>query len=233
MKNLLFMAIAVSAMSLPMVHATTVGFSPAPTARTVRNASDTTTLATTSLVWAGNFTNGSGSFSLNSALSLGANVTAVETAGGWKQFSLDSSTGLVNAGVTGTVGISPIGKVSGSVTDNNAGATKADFFNGKDVYLWIFNAPTVAGATEMGIFRATSADVPWTFPTNANGLGDTVTFSTIPANATIAAIGGFGSTPVGQLNLSNNFNVAPVPEPSTMAFGLLTAGAAIYSRRRR
>lgn len=217
---------------LSPAHATTVGFSPVPGARTVRNFADTATLATTSLVWAGNFANGA-TFSLNNTQSLQANVTAVMASGGWNQFSLDTSTNTLNADVTGNFGISSLGKVNGSVTDNNAGATKADYFNGKNVYVWIFNAPTVAAATEMGIFRATTATVPWTFPTNANGLGDTVTFSTTSSGASIAAFGGFGSASATQLNLTNNFNVVPVPEPATVSFGLLTTGVALYARRRR
>jgi hypothetical protein len=60
-------------------------------------------------------------------------------------------------------------------------------------------------------------------------------FSTTSAGApTIAAIGGFG-TGGSTLKLTGQFNtpVAPVPEPSTALFGLLTLFVTATSRKRR
>jgi hypothetical protein len=53
------------------------------------------------------------------------------------------------------------GKVSGAVT-NGGGEDDDSFFNGRDIYIWIYNAATQAAATGYGIFRA----VGQTFPVN-------------------------------------------------------------------
>ncbi len=212
-----------------VASATTIGFSPVPTARNVRNSSNALLNDTNTLVLAGAFS--SSNFSLNNTLSLAANVTAVMAAGGWKQFGLDTVTNASVASVD-SLGITATGKLGGQVTDNNFVSTQADFFNNKPVYVWIFNAPTIAAATEMGIFRAPAAATPWVFPTNAGGVGDTVTFSTTNSTS-IAAIGNFGTEASGLLQLTSDFNVSPVPEPTTLIFGLLTGVAAIYSRLRR
>ncbi len=232
MRKSLLLATLLFAISLPMARATTIGFGAVPTARTVVDASLATVTNASSLVLAGTFANQS--FTLQSGMSLAANVTAVMASGGWEQFGLDTTTSTLNAGVTSTLGLNPTGKVGGSVTDNNSGATKADFFNNKPLYLWVFNASTIGAATQMGIFRATTATTPWTFATNAGGVGDSTTFSTTPAAASvISAIGGFG-TAGSQLQLTDQFNVGPpVPEPSTLAFGVFTVLAALSSRKRR
>lgn len=232
MKKLSSLVAVLSVIFVAIAHATTIGFGPQPTARTVKDTSGVQ-LAAGSLVLAGSFANTS--FSLNNTLSLQANVTAAMASGGWKQFGLDTSTGDPVAGRIDTLGISTLGKLGGQVTDNNINIpTQADFFNNKQVYVWIFNAPSVAAATEVGIFHATTATLPWVFPTNAAGVGDTITFSTTNSGAaTIAAIGGFGTAAPSLMQLTNNFSVAPVPEPTTAIFGLLTGIAAVYSRRRR
>lgn len=230
-KSFLFAALLL-ATSLPMARATTITYGAVPTARTVVDASSTLVTNASSLVLSGTFANES--FSINTGMSLAANFAAAAANGGWEQFGLDTVTDTTNTAVTSTLGLSATGRVGGSVTDNNAGATKADFFNNKPLYLWVFNASTVGTATQMGIYRATSATTPWTFPTNAGGVGDTQTYSTTSAAAPIIqAIGGFGSTPAGQLKLTDSFNLAPVPEPSTLAFGVFTVLAAFSSRQRR
>ena len=107
MKSLLILAIVFATTLYPSAYGTTVGFSPFSGPRTVRDASNTALADTNSLVWAGTFS--SESFTLNNALSLGANVSAVKTAGGWNQFSLDTVTNTVNSGVTSTLGLNAAG----------------------------------------------------------------------------------------------------------------------------
>ena len=229
MKKTLIITAMLSMVGASVSNATTVTFGGVPTARTAVNTAGST-LTAGSLVWAGTFA--SEGFSLNSGVSLQSNVTAVTSAGSWKQFTLDPTTGLPDSGIVNNLTITGSGKAGGTVTDNNT--PQADFFNSKPVYLWIFNATTVGAATEMGIFRATTATTPWTFPVNAGGIGDTVSLSSTPSGApTVAAIGGFGSTPGSQFKLTDNFSVAPVPEPSTFAAGAMLALAAMGMRRRR
>ncbi len=211
-----------------LTHATTATFSGVPTARTVVDSS-LVTVATSGLVWVGTF--GNETFSFNPALSVAANVAAMTTAGVWHQFGLDTMTNLPNAGATSTIAISPTGKIRNSVTDNNLGTTKAEFFNNLPLYLWIFNASTPATSTEMGIFRApTGATQPWTFAPNDGGVSDNRTYSTASdTTPTITAIGGAGSTNANQLILA-----AAVPEPSVIALsglaGLFMLGIRTRSR---
>lgn len=232
MKRLLLSISVIPTFFVSVCNASTVGFGPIPTARTVRNSSSNALNDTNSLVWIGAFANQS--FTINSAASLSSNVASVMASGGWNQFGLDSVSGTPNDGIISSLGISASGKIGGSVQDNSFGATKADFFNSKGIYVWIFNAPTVNAATEMGIYRASGATPPWTFPTNAGGVGDAVTYSTTSSSApTIAAIGGFGSTTSSAFQLTNNFSVVPVPEPSSMLIGVFTCISAVNLRRRR
>jgi hypothetical protein len=228
-------AAAVAMTSLQTAQATSVTFSGAPTARTVVT-SNSAQVATPGLAWIGAFSNPS-SFTINSGLSLQQNVSNVMASGGWKQFLLDPATGVVDGDATSSLIVSGIGKVGGQVTDNNGTVgqgERASFFDGKPIFLWLFNGTTVSNSSEMGIFRATSALVPWVFPTNANGVGDSVTLSTTSGGASsIAAIGGFGATSSSQFALTNNFNVAPVPEPTTFAVGVFTGLVVIGTRRRR
>lgn len=231
MKTSLFFVAASLAALLPTAHASSVTFGAIPTARTVVDASSA--MVTSGLVWVGTFTNLGGVASLDSGLTLAQNVANVKTTGGWKQFTFDPATGLVDSPVTNTMSISGSGKVGGGVTDDNgtpSTSQKASFFDNKDLYLWLFNGDS----SQMGIFRATDATIPWKFPINNNGLGDSVTLSsTTSAAPTVVAIGGFGSAPIGQFQLTNNFAAAPVPEPSTFAAGAMLMLAAMGVRRRR
>lgn len=227
-KSLLLVALVITA-TLPVARATSIVFGGVPTARTVVNAA-LVTAPPGSLVMAGTFA--SQAFTINSGVSLAANVASVMSTGGWKQFTLDPSNGLPDPGITNSLTISSIGKVGGTLTDNNS--PQADFFNGKPLYLWVFNGTTIGNSTQMGIYRATTATPPWSFPINAGGLGDGTTYSTTNSGAaTIAAIGGFGSTTPSQFKLTDQFNISSLPEPSTAAFGILMAFSAVTSRRRR
>ena len=125
------------------------------------------------------------------------------------------------------------------MTDNNNGPvtpTKADFFNGKQIYLWLFNGPSIAAATQMGIFTSTDAIVPWTFKTNAGGVGDSSSLSTVgtggtPGAPTMVAAGtvGVGSTSSTTLQLV----ASTVPEPSVLALGGVAGLGMLASRKRR
>jgi len=204
-----------------------VTFGGVPTARTVVAADGITTI-NTGLVWVGSF--GNEAFSFNPALTVADNVSAITTTGTWRQFGLDTATNLLNAGVSGSLTLSLTGKIGGSITDNSSGATKADFFNNRLLYLWIFNASTTASATEMGIFRATAASPAWNFPPNAGGLGDGLTYGTTTgAAATITALGSAGSSTSGTLQLA-----AAIPEPSVGALlGLAFLGLAASKHKFR
>jgi hypothetical protein len=198
--------------------ATTVTFSSVPTSRTVVDASSST-LAAGDLIWVGTFA--SESFSFNSSLSLSANISAIESAGGWSQFTTS----------TASISSSPAGKLGGTVSDTSSAA---DSFNGKLIYAWVFNSNSVGTATQMGIFRAgTGATQPWVFPTNGS-VPDTVTLSTTSSSTpTMVAVGGAGSvlsSGAGNMQLS----AASVPEPSTIATLLGGAGLmGLVARRRR
>lgn len=219
------------AASLPAVHATSVTFSGVPSARAVVVDAAGTLVTQGSLVMAGTFVTPA-NIHLDSSMSLAANYNTNTANAGWKQFTLDPSTGLLDTGATNNITISSIGKVGGTATDN--ASPQADFFNSKTVYLWIFNAATVGAATEMGIYTATTATPPWVFPTNANGVGDTVTLSTTSSGSpVIAALGGFGTTSSTRFQLTDQFNVSAVPEPGTLGAGLFVGLVGICMRPRR
>jgi hypothetical protein len=152
---------------------------------------------------------------------------------GWEQFGLDTTSNLANSGVSSTLDFSILSsqaRLGGTITDNNTGATKADFFNGRKIYVWAFNADTIGAATQMGIFEATSATIPWTFPTNLGGVGDTTTLSTTTGGATLAAFGGVGSISGSQLRLEA---IGAVPEPSRAMLAGMGLFAGLVRRRRK
>ena len=236
MKTSLFVVGIISLISFSSLKATTVIFGSNPGNRTINNEAGTAySGATSGSIWIGTFSNEAGfAATANNSLSVAANVAAITTAGGWEQFSMDTVTGLLNASVTTNTldftNIASTARVAGQLTDNTSGATKADFFNGKQIYLWVFNADTVGAATEMGIFEATAATVPWLFPSNGGGVGDSVTLSTLTSGSTIAAVNGVGSISGSELR-TEAFG-AVVPEPSRLML-LGMAGLGVFFRRRR
>jgi hypothetical protein len=209
-------------------QASTVTFSAVPTAR-VFSSEAGVALTTSSSVWVGTFANDSLiAGALNSSLSVSANVAAITAAAGWDQFGFNAATDVASPGATFTMDLNGSGRIGGSVQDNTA---NANFFtSAKNLYLWVFNADTIGAATEMGIFRSTDATVPWTFPTNGLGVGDTTTYSlTAAAAPTLAAVGGVGSMFSAT---APRLEVFGVPEPSRLmllVFGLI----GLISRRCR
>ena len=225
MKRILILMCCVAAVISPVALATTVGFAPLGTARTVVDSLGVT-VPTTGLVMVGNFV--SEGFTFNPLLTIAQNVAAITLAGTWERFGVDTLTDATNPGVTlPGLTINGAGKIGLSLVDGNGGLTQAAYFNNKSLYLWIFNASTVAAATEMGIFRSTDAANTWVFPVHGT-VGDNQTYSTAPGGApTMLAIGGTGSTPVGQMKL------AAVPEPSVLSLGAMAGLGMLASRKRR
>ena len=231
--NLLTCSLAYLAFSAS-AGATTILFGANPGNRTIANeAGANFTTAASGSIWVGTFSNEAGfAATANNALSVATNVANITSAGGWERFGFDTATESQNAGLSSTVDFTitaGIARVGGQITDNVAGATKADFFNGKQVYLWVFNSDDFTTATEMGIFEATAATVPWLFPSNAGGLGDSVTLSTTTGGSTLAAVNGVGSISGTQLR-TEAFGV--IPEPSRIVFLFLGMMGLIIRRRR-
>ncbi|MEO6785281.1 MAG: PEP-CTERM sorting domain-containing protein [Chthoniobacteraceae bacterium] len=214
MKKSVFLSIVASLATLPLASATTVGWGATPSSRSVVQPNSSAVTAG-SEVLIGTFANEN--FSLSSGTVL-ANWTSIMAAGGCSQFASPIFTSSIAGGT----------KVGGQTTDNTGTATA---FNGKTIYLVLFDTTSPNTATEMGIFKATSASPAWVFPNNNNGIGDTQTSlgTDITAAATIVAV---GTTPIGSANSTQLQLAAPVPEPSTLTFGALAALAAAGSRRR-
>lgn len=234
MKTSLIITACLLAASISSLKATTVTFGVVPTSRTVNNEAGVQLTASSSF-WIGSFASeASIAGVVNNSLSVAANVAAITTAGGWEQFTMDTVSGTLNSGAASTLDITAsgqLGRLGGSATDNNVGATKADFFGGKQLYVWVFNADSVGAATEMGIFEATAATVPWLFPANGGGLGDTLLLSTSASGATIAEVGGVGSISGSQLR-TEAFSAVVAPEPSRIVLLGLGALGFVFRRRR-
>jgi hypothetical protein len=205
MKIKSFLAAAVLALwSLASSHATSISLSSTPLGRNVVDAA-LAALADGDLVWIGTFSD-------PGAIG-GAPVVDLANEAGWTQFGSSLQIGSVFGNP---------GKLIGTDTDTSSAA---DFFNGKQVYLWVFNAATAEEATEWGIYTATGASPAWTFPTNGGGIGDLLTLSADAAQLT--AVNGIGSVTADHLQL-----VQAIPEPGTsLLFG--AAGLFFLLLRRR
>ncbi len=141
------------------------------------------------------------------SLSLGS-VANILAAGGWSQF------GSAQSISTNTIGGNHPGKVQGGPIDTSSNAT---FFNGKAVYLVVFNTTSAATATQMGIFYTSlGSPTSWVFPTNGT-VGDSASLAM--DDTSIGAVGGVGST----TSSPQRFVLGTiVPEPT--AFALLAPG---------
>jgi hypothetical protein len=220
----------------PKLQATTLAFSPGPSARVIASSAGVNfTSVTSGSVWLGTFAT-PGAFTANSLLDVSTNVANIISAGGWERFTFDTASATPttqNAGVTSTVDFalfSGVARLGGGATDTTTGATKADFFNGKQVYAWIFNNDDPALATEMGIFTSTA----WSpIPTNGT-VGDSLALGTTTAT-TITAVGGAGSVFTGGTSLTNQLRLGEfnaIPEPSRLL--LISVGfMGLVARRRR
>ena len=169
MKKAILISVHIGLASIPIANATTVGFGNAPSSRVVATSAGVQ-LSTASLVLVGNFQ--SEAFAFVPALSMQVNFNNISAAGNWKQYTMDTVTGTTNSGATSTYAISGTGKLFGSGADITTGLSKADYFNGKNIYVWIFDAATIAASTTMGIYKDTADTAPltpWVFPTNGGG----------------------------------------------------------------
>jgi len=244
-KSILLAALASAAFSFP-AFATTIQFgaSFAGAARQVV-LNDATTPVTFGngtgpgsggLVLAGVFSSG-GSFTYNPALSILANVNNMVSLGGFQPFgfapssysngtwSMDAGTSLYTLGITSNASLS---QVTGKITENTVVGGDADFFNGKQFYLVLFNGTTVSTSTQMGIFNASTT---WTFPTNGNGTSDT---SVALSTGTGTAVSASGNPNAGSVTSSpNQLVLAPSPEPSSLVALLGGSGLLALIRRRR
>lgn len=187
--------------ALNVSHATSVSLSNQPQGRSVVDF-DNLAVPDGSLVLVGTFSN----------ISALANVPPDQLASdaGWTQFGSSLA--------TQTVFGNP-GKLVGTTTDLSAAA-----FNGKPIYLWIFDGPTIASSTSYGVFTASSGVPAWNFPTNNGGIGDLITISA--DDSSLSAVAGLGSVDGAQIRL---VSIASVPEPA--AVGLLGMGIALLLPR--
>ena len=118
-----------------------------------------------------------------------------------------------------------------STVTNNTNSTLALNIAGQQIYYWDFNSPTLAGATQQGIFTA-PGNARWVFPSDAAIPPTTITdLSDVPNTAAGIVVGSFG---VGTANGVPEYNLAVVvPEPSTFAMLLIGAATLVGVARRR
>lgn len=136
-------------------------------------------------------------------------ITQIEQAAGWSQFGSTYTTNVIGSG----------GKLTGSVINNTP---EADAFAGEQIFLWVFNAPTVAAATEYGIFTALQADLEWVFSADIIDGNSYLELDDLGLTAYLGSVNG------SALSLT-----AIVPEPSLYAAALGAAGLALVALRRQ
>ncbi len=160
-----------------------------------------------------------GYFENLSALSAGMSVTQMETAGSWHNFGdMQISSPFDYAG-----------KLYGDITDTSAAASA---FDGKSLYVWVFDAGTTSAASSYGIFRAYSAETAWIFPINQYGLGDSVTLNV--DDGSLQAVRNVGDVDAASSEVKLT-SIESVPEPSSIALGglsLLVVGGLRWVRAR-
>lgn len=121
-------------------------------------------------------------------------------------------------------------------TINNSSTTTPFPVAGQRIYIWAFNTPIAATATQIGIFSQSVAG-NWVFPAQG-GIPDTtsvdltdltdVAGTSLVAGADIV-IGDFGQG----LGNTQDFNLALVPEPSTYVLAVVGGLGLLALRRRR
>jgi hypothetical protein len=112
--------------------------------------------------------------------------------------------------------------------------TPVGAFNGRQVYVWIWNAATTNAATQFGVFTATN----WTFPTtdNPGDLGNFARNYAFNTNFNLGTNNGaLGIAAIIGSEDGNSFNLArleQVPEPGSVV-ALLAVGSLLPRRRRK
>jgi hypothetical protein len=217
MKTLSLHLAALCGICLLSAEASTITLSSSPAGYSVYDVGAATPVANGNLLRVGTFSN-------PGALSLTMSISQMIAAGGWTEFG---------SRFTSSIFGNP-GKLTGSIIDDSAAA---NFFNGKDLYIWAFNSPTTAAATATGIFRADGAPTPltgqaWTFPVNTNLLDRTrtLTISDLQGGDTINGIGSVNQ-PANKLQLST-FGLVGVPEVSSTALFYSLAALVLFSTHR-
>lgn len=108
-------------------------------------------------------------------------------------------------------------------------------FTNEQIYYWTLNGATLAAATQWGIFTNPTAPA-WVFPSDSPLPGVTNTdLGEVPQNGTGLIVGSFGGGPDANFSapLYQMTEIAAVPEPSTVAFGVLAGVVALCSLKRR
>jgi len=102
----------------------------------------------------------------------------------------------------------------------------------KEIYYWVFNATTAGTATQYGIFTAPS-NSSWFFPDDTSiAQSNTTDLSQVPHDSSGILWGSYG-TGLSRDGSSPLYNLAAVPEPSTLALiALGLAGVPIAVKRR-
>jgi hypothetical protein len=177
------------------------------------------------------------------ALAASAQATTVSLSGGPAGLTFENSSGAVLSSSTGTIQVGSLsggvftqfaagdltppsfgdsgvlaGKWLGNASDNSSDATA---FNGQAIWFKV-SFDDGAGAVGEAFFSGTNA----VFPTNANGAGDTLVYSSVNLNTFDAAL-----STAGTGFAAGKAVVGVVPEPSVALLGAL--GLLGLVRRRR
>ena len=111
------------------------------------------------------------------------------------------------------------------------GSTDTLGLNGRRIYYWAFDAPSLGAATQQGIF--TSSDSRWVFPPNSALPPNTITgLEDVPHDMSGIIVGGFGNGTSSATGFPL-YNLTAVPEPSAYAaaFGVLCLASGVWLRR--
>lgn len=153
-----------------------------------------------------------GAFANPDAINTALPPSELEALGRWSEF-----------GATQIITITPDdidyhGKLGGDITNDTTAGDFADL----DIYIWVFNGPTIWQSTQYGIFTAPGADPAWKFSgTGANNQ----TIIRMDAPSLTALI---GSIEDDRLQLAYI-----IPEPATYAVLLGLGALAATALRRR